>query len=216
MREGLLPRKPKALAFDFDGTIVDSVDYMASTWIQLAQSVGIDPHVDVRELVGMTGSQIARILAGGDEALIARIVATRRQYFDVDRYIKNVKLFPESASVLAELKQSGRRMALASSTTTGRIQTMATAFGVDRCFDVVVGGDEVARSKPAPDLIKEAAKRLNVSANALAYVGDTRYDVEAAIKAKAMAVLVFRGRKEYSGPEPHLLVRDLTELLLFV
>ena len=212
-RGGLLPKKPKALAFDFDGTIVDSVDYMASTWLQLAQSMGIEPHVNVRELVGMTGNQIARILAGGNEALVAEMVAKRREHFDVDRYVTNVKLFPESVAVLAELRRRGYRMALASSTTAERIQRMASSFGVETYFDATVGGDEVARSKPAPDLVIEAAMRLRTDVSEMAYVGDTRHDVEATSRAGAMSILVLRKGAEYSGPAPDVIVHDLFGLI---
>jgi HAD superfamily hydrolase (TIGR01509 family) len=213
--ECFLHRKPKAIAFDLDGTLVDSVDYMANTWLQLARSMGLEPKMDVRELVGMTGLEIAKILTGGDEALIAKIAAKRREYFSVERYVKNVRLFPDSVRVLAELKRMGCKMALASSTTAGRIRTIAGAFEIDGYFDVIVGGDEVERSKPAPDLVTEAAKRLNVKVSELAYVGDTSYDVEAAIKADAISVLVLRGRRAYSGPEPHLRLADLAGLLPF-
>jgi len=211
--EGSLPRKPKALAFDFDGTLVDSVDYMANTWLKLARSMGIEPKINVKELVGMTGNEIARILAGGDEGLLARIAGKRREAFDTQLYIRNVRLFPDSVAVLGELKRRGYMLALASSTTTERIETMASAFKIDVFFDVIVGGDEVPRSKPAPDLIKEAARRLGVRASQMAYVGDTRHDIGSSLEAGAIAVLVLRTRDEYGGLEPDLRVGSLTELL---
>lgn len=210
--EGLLT-KPKAIAFDFDGTLVDSVDYMANTWLELARSMKIKPEVNVRDLMGMTGTQIARVLAKGDKALIARMMTKRREYFDVDRYLKSVKLFPESAAVLAELKRRGYGMAVASSATTERVRQLAEAFQVSRFFDVIVGGDEVTRSKPSPDLVLEAARRLRVRVSRMAYVGDTNHDVEAARKAGSVTVLVLRGGLDYQGPQPDLLVNSLSGLL---
>jgi phosphoglycolate phosphatase len=212
-RVGGLPRKPKALAFDFDGTLVDSVGYMANTWLKLARSMGIEPRVDVKELVGMTGSEIARILVGGDRELLTKIMERRREAFDTQLYIENVRLFPDSVPVLGELRRLGYSMALASSTSTERIKTMASAFKVDAYFDVIVGGDEVPRSKPAPDLIVDAAGRLGVPTEELAYVGDTRHDVRASLEAGAIAILVMRTQREYTGPEPDLRVQSLSELL---
>jgi len=210
---GSLPRKPKALAFDFDGTLVDSVDYMANTWLELARSMNIEPKINVKELVGMTGNEIARRLTCGDEGLLARIAGKRREAFDTQLYIRNVRLFPDSVAVLGELKRRGYMLALASSTTTERIETMASAFEVEAYFDVILGGDEVPRSKPAPDLVLEAASRLGIQAGELAYVGDTPHDVRASLDAGAIAVLVLRTRDEYGGLEPDLKVGSLTELL---
>jgi HAD superfamily hydrolase (TIGR01549 family) len=213
---GGLPRKPEGLAFDFDGTLADSVDYMANTWLKLARSMGVEPKVDVKELVGMTGSEIARILAGGDKVLLARITERRREAFDTQLYIRNVELFSDSIPVLGELRRRGYGMALASSTTTERIKTMASAFKVYTFFDVILGGDEVPRSKPAPDLIVEAASKLGVLTGELAYIGDTRYDVRASLEAGAIAVLVTRAQGEYNGPEPDLKVESLSELLNYM
>ena len=208
-----LPRKPRALGFDFDGTLADSIDYMSNTWLKLARSMGADPKVDVKELVGMTGKEIARILAGGDEQLLARIMEGRIEAFDTKIYIENVKLFPDTVPVLGELKKRGYKMALASSTPTARIKAMAPAYGIDGFFDAIIGGDEVRRSKPAPDLIAETARELGVLTTDLGYVGDTRYDVEASLEAGAMAILIVRTSEEYVGPEPDLRVQSLSRLL---
>jgi HAD superfamily hydrolase (TIGR01549 family) len=214
-RVGGLPRKPKALAFDFDGTLADSVDYMANTWLKLARSMGVEPKADVKELVGMTGNEIARILSGGDEGLLGKIAERRREAFDTQLYIRNVELFSDSVRVLGELRRRGYSMALASSTTTERITAMASAFKVDVFFDVIVGGDEVP-SKPAPDLIVEAAGKLGAPTRELAYIGDTRYDVRASLEAGAIAILVMRTQREYNGPEPDLRVQSLSGLLNYL
>ena len=211
-----MPRKPKALAFDFDGTLADSVGYMANTWLKLARSMGVEPKVDVKELVGMTGNEIARILAGGDKGLLAKIAERRREAFDTQLYIENVELFPDSIPVLGELRRRGYSMALASSTMTERIRTMASAFKVDAFFDIIVGGDEVPRSKPAPDLIVEVADELGVPTTELAYIGDTRHDVRASLEAGAIAILVMRTQGEYNGPEPNLRVQSLSGLLNYL
>jgi len=179
----------------------------------LARSMGIEPEVNIRELVGMTGIQIARALANGDEILVAKIFAERRKHFDVDRYIRSVRLFPESTRVLVELRRRGYRMALASSATTERVRRIASAFGLDSYFDVTVGGDEVAGSKPAPDLIVEVAARCGIETSELVYVGDTSYDVEAAVAAKATAILILRKDANYVGPQPDLTISSLIGLL---
>ena len=90
---------------------------------------------------------------------------------------------------------------------------MAPAYGIDGFFDAIIGGDEVRRSKPAPDLVVETARELGVPTTDLAYVGDTWYDVKASLEAGAMAILVMRTNEEYVGPEPDLRVQSLSELL---
>lgn len=208
--------KVSALAFDFDGTIVDSVDYLVGMWLQIAKRVGIEPEVDVELLIGLTGTEIIRTLAGGDESKMRRIRDELTEAASTERFVRNVKLFPDIIPALLELRRRGYRTALASSTRSDRLKERALGLGVGRLFDIIVGGEEVTESKPAPDLIVEAANRLGVAVGKMAYVGDTRHDVKAAIQAGAVSILVRRQSPEYSGPQPDLAVNDLAELLSYL
>jgi len=203
----------KALAFDFDGTIVDSVDYLVRTWHDAAKSVGIEVDVDLKPLIGMTGPEILKLISGGNMGLAERIMSMRRELFDAKRFVKNVRVFPDVVPALICLRKRGYGLALAGSTASERLKERASALGVDELFDIIVGGDEVKGSKPAPDLIMEAANRLGIAVESMVYIGDTSYDVEAAHKAGAIAILVLRHGQKYTGPAADITVKSLSRLL---
>jgi len=213
MKEPELSRRIRALAFDFDGTIADSIDYLVSAWTKIAGDLGIELDTDVESLIGLTGSEIVRRLSEGNPDLMKGILERRRQAFSAEQFVRNVKLFPEAVPTLVELKRRGYRLALASSTSSYRLQDIISGLGIEGHFDAIVAGDEVRRSKPAPDLILEAADRLEVSITEMAYVGDTRYDAEAASQAGAIVILLLRNGPKCSGPAPDAVIRDLSGLL---
>jgi phosphoglycolate phosphatase/AHBA synthesis associated protein len=79
-------------------------------------------------------------------------------------------------------------LAVYSGASTQACRILLEATDLARFFRVVLGADEVARPKPAPDGIVEACRRLDVRAGASAYVGDAPYDLEAARGSAALAV----------------------------
>ena len=67
-------------------------------------------------------------------------------------------------------------------------QILLEACDLAPFFQVILGADEVARPKPAPDGIEEACRRLGVGPGQAAYIGDAPYDLEAARRSAALAV----------------------------
>lgn len=206
----------KAMAFDFDGTIVDSLDYLARGWERIAEELNMELTMDLRNLVGLTAEQIAHEISSGNPFLKERILKKRSEVFDAKRFANNVKLFPETEGVLKELRRRGFALALASSTVAARLVELADLYGISELFDLIIGGDEVPRSKPAPDLLLKAAKRFLIEPRTLAYIGDTSYDIEASLAAGSIAILVNRKGSRYDGPPPDFVISHMGELLLLV
>ena len=61
------------------------------------------------------------------------------------------------------MKERGKKLAVASSTKLEQVRKNLARNGLDRYFDVVIGGDMIEASKPAPDIYLEACRRLSVS-----------------------------------------------------
>jgi phosphoglycolate phosphatase/AHBA synthesis associated protein len=78
---------------------------------------------------------------------------------------------------------------------------MLAAAGIRDQFDVVIGGNEVAQPKPAPDGLLLACERLDVSPLSVAYVGDSRLDVRCARAAGSLAVAAAWGH-QFDADEP--------------
>jgi phosphoglycolate phosphatase-like HAD superfamily hydrolase len=82
-------------------------------------------------------------------------------------------------------------------------------------FDVVLGPEDVARPKPAPDMLLDALARLGVAGADVLYVGDMTVDVETARAAGVAVWVVPTGSDDIEalrGARPDRLLRDLHEL----
>jgi HAD superfamily hydrolase (TIGR01509 family) len=84
-------------------------------------------------------------------------------------------------------------------------------FGLRRFFKAVVTSKDVERPKPAPDMLEEAARRLQMAPSQLLFVGDSELD-QAAARAAGMPFAVYRGSLQADLSLGHH--RELVELLL--
>lgn len=182
----------RAVFFDADGTLLDTRDAWIAAFdagLSAVGSNGMPGRVGVRwigtpietiyaERCGLGGGTLRRAVAAF-EASEARSVP------------KGVHAFPGIAEMIEGLRPW--RLGVI---TNKRRETALAAFraaGLGHPFDVVLGGDSVARKKPAPDPILQAAGDLGLEAAACAYVGDTEVDVAAGRDAGAVTVGVTWG-----------------------
>ncbi len=120
-------------------------------------------------------------------------------------------LFPDAREILKWLKEKGIKIAIATGMSIEPLRLILQTNGLDKLADAVVNGDEVKRSKPAPDIFLEAFKRLKIKPASGLVVGDTENDVLAGKAAGAYSVLIERtGRKGTSVADSR--IRSLTEL----
>jgi HAD superfamily hydrolase (TIGR01509 family) len=94
---------------------------------------------------------------------------------------------------LIALKAEGRRLGIVSAKRQRTVELAFTHVDVGHLFDVILGGDQAEKQKPAPDLLLLALERLGADAAAAAYVGDSPFDMQAATAAGMFAVGVTWG-----------------------
>lgn len=90
----------------------------------------------------------------------------------------HLRVDPDARAVVAELRSRGFGQALITNTPSPLAREILAKAGLE--LDAVVGGTDVPEAKPAPDMVREACRRLGVSAGEAFVVGDSRYDSEAA------------------------------------
>jgi phosphoglycolate phosphatase len=99
------------------------------------------------------------------------------------------ELLPGVAAMLATLSGAGLRLAVATTDRHWRAEAMLSALDVDRCFDAVIGPEDVASGKPAPDMVLAACERLGCLPSETAVVGDSPADLEMSRAAGAGATI---------------------------
>ncbi|SOB95825.1 phosphoglycolate phosphatase [Stappia indica] len=188
----------KALLFDLDGTLVDSVPDIAAATNQLLDSEGHAP-LEVDEVRRMIGHGIPKLveraLAARGRVLDAEALAplvARMNAFYGDNLTGRTTLLPGAVEALEEGVRAGLGLAVVTNKPEGFSRTIVAHFGLEDLVPVVVGGDTCATRKPAPEMLLHAAAKLGATPATAVMVGDSGADVDSA-RAAGMKVIVVRG-----------------------
>jgi phosphoglycolate phosphatase-like HAD superfamily hydrolase len=180
----------KAVIFDIDGTLVDSVDLHAESWARTFSHFGYDiPVADVRFQIGKGGDQLLPHMLGQAtaDAKGPAMTAFRADLFKRE-YLSRVRAFPRVPDLFRHILDRGQRIALASSAKGEELQIYKQIAGIADLVDEETSSDDAEKSKPHPDIFVAALHRLGLPPDRVMVVGDTHYDAEAAGKA-GMATL---------------------------
>ena len=211
---------PKAVLFDFDGTLIDSaLDIHAATNMLLARDgLAPLPLEDVKAMIGEgTRKLVERAFAAAGRPLDT--VALDDKYAQmVPLYAANLttltQLMPGTTEALAALHRDGIAMALVTNKPDFAIAEILEHFGITHYFPVIVGGDSGVPHKPAPDMLFLALSKLGVQAADAVFVGDSPADARSAQAAGMKLVLVEGGYSREPLPSlgADVVLRDLGEL----
>ena len=186
---------PRIAVLDVDGTLVDTNYHHALAWYRAFRSLGETfPIWRIHRLIGMGGDQLVAALGGdgveeriGDEA-------RERWVQEADPLMAEVALLPGARELIVALKERGHRVVLASSGKPHHVEHALDLLDVRDIADDWTTSEDVEETKPAPDLLQVALKKIGEPADAPSVViGDSVYDVEAAKNAGMPAVVVRAG-----------------------
>ncbi|MBP3983567.1 HAD family phosphatase [Pseudoxanthomonas helianthi] len=186
-----LPFVPEAVIFDMDGLMLDSERAMLRSWTAAAAETGrdIDPSQWLR-MVGHGDAVCLTILEERMSAVQARELMARCQALYEMEMEAGLPLRPGVLELLQWLAQRGIRCGVATSTHRPRAPRKLQAAGLADYFDAIATGNDVTKSKPAPDIYLLAAQRLGVAPARCLALEDSPTGVRAALAAGMHAVQV--------------------------
>ena len=154
----------KAMLFDLDGTLVDSMWMWEAIDIEFLGAYGYECPDDIqRAIEGMSFSETAVYFKERFDLPLSldeiKAVWTR---MSIDKYRHEVPLKPGVLEFLKYCKENGIRTGIGTSNGSEIVDAVLTSLNVKEYFDVVVTACEVAHGKPEPDIYLEVAKRLGV------------------------------------------------------
>ena len=193
----------RAVLFDFDFTLADSSTGVVECFAHGFERVGL-PNVEpeaVRRTIGLTLDEALRILHGVEDPAVARAFFDAFRERAADVMVPNTRFLEGATSVVAACRAAGLATAICSTKKRTHIEGVLERDGVTALFDAVIGYEDVARAKPAPDALHAALARLDVGTERALYVGDHPVDAEAATRAGVAFVAVLTGpsRREEFG-----------------
>lgn len=192
----------KGVAFDLDGTLIDSVGIYSSSLSEVLNSMGMRATTEqIMPYIGLPLEEMLRMMFMiTDRAEISEIRAKRDAI--IARNIRNIHIFPESMPTLRSLRSEGMRLAIVTSSSSKFVSLIDSEFGIASMVDAVVTRDNVARMKPNPDPYIKAFSELSVQAEEGMVVGDSELaDIAPGKAIGAKTVLVARGGKPKSAAD---------------
>ena len=177
----------RALAFDLDGTLVDSAPGLADAIDRTLNDLRL-PQAGLERVSTWIGNgadiMMARALTFAlgrepqpEEQRDARVLFDRHYADTVDA---GSTLFPQVKQTLAALKATGLPMAIVTNKPTPFVAPLLDSLGIADAFSLIIGGDDVPVKKPHPAAIFMVLGTFGVLPNELLFVGDSRNDIQAA------------------------------------
>jgi beta-phosphoglucomutase len=155
----------RAAIFDLDGTLVHNMPYHARAWMALCEKYAIAARFEQfeREFAGQKNSDILKTLLGPD-LQHARLVALAEEKEALYRqaYRGHVTWLAGAFELIERLRASGVRVAIGSAAPPENRALVLGELSAAGLFDAIIGGEQVAMGKPAPDIFLKAAAAVAV------------------------------------------------------
>lgn len=195
-------RLVKAVLFDLDGTLVDSLPELYHGVHTVLSDMGLK--APSQEAVGAMIGRGILVLVQRLCAALGIAVETEQGRDLFDRLLKawsesggrHMAFYPGVIESVEQLKDKGIRVALVTNKQRSLTVEFLQSRGLESLFDTVVAGDDCPNNKPAPDMLIRAMTEMNVCASETVMVGDSRNDALAGRAAGVSVALVETGYNE--------------------
>ncbi|MFI8417099.1 HAD family hydrolase [Serratia sp. NPDC078593] len=210
------------IMFDLDGTLFDTATAIVSAFRATFQQLQLpQPAHDeqIRETIGLPlESAFMQLLPpeAAPQAVNDCVAEYLRQFQTLILPMAPSLLFPGVASGLAQLKQSGFRLAVTTNKFARSANALLAAAGIATLFDVVVCADQVANKKPAPESGDRILAHYRAKAEHAVMVGDTTHDILMAHQVGCPAIAVDYGiqnREVLAAAEPQVIFSTFSDVV---
>lgn len=214
----------KAVIFDLDGTLTNTLKSLWKSTNMALATAGLPPHeIDsYKYFAGNGAKELIRksLIADGDTELVhfdSVMEAYNRIFEEYCMY--EVKPYDEIPELLKALKEKGLHLAVNSNKPQPRtVDVVEEIFGKDT-FDLLVGQCEERRRKPAPDGVNYILEQLHLNKEDVLYIGDTCTDMQTGKSAGVFTVGAlwgFRDRQELVENHADAIIEKPLELLQYI
>lgn len=203
----------KAIVFDFDGVITDGIPFHDKAYLKIFQKNEID--ISLKKLhkkIGLTISQvISQVFDEYSKKTDINSLVEKHGQILYELYLKN-SIIPEYLiDFIKSCKKNDLGIAVASSTNSKIIQMVLKKFNIANYFNVVIGGENIEKGKPNPEMIEKALKKLEIDSKYAIAIDDVRAGILAA-KSISMYAIAYLKYSEKNISEANINVRNFNEI----
>ncbi len=181
----------RAVIFDMDGVIFDSEHATYECWLELSKRYGFDDlWTPYEKCIGVNFAKTKEIFLDfyGEDFPFEDYAREESGNYHKKYDGGNLPMKAGVLELLQYLKEQGDYIAIASSTRTQTVQLQITEAGIAAYFDRVIGGDQISKSKPAPDIFIKAAE--GITADDFYVIEDSYNGIRAASAAHMHPIMV--------------------------
>ncbi len=186
----------KAVIFDMDGVLIDTEPLNDQHMAIFLKKMGVKVSSEYLEQFRGTTAKTLSVKLISDfnltQPVEKLILDIRNSYLEFLSSLPDLKPIEGIPQLITRLKSKKLKLAVASSAYPKRIEMLLSLCKLQQSFDVIVGGDHVEKSKPAPDIYLKAAELLSISADNCVVIEDAKNGILAA-KNAGMKVIGFKG-----------------------
>lgn len=185
----------RVILLDLDGTLIDSNDAHAHSWVETFKEFNIPVEFDqVRSLIGMGSDQLVPHVTGlhPDSQLTEKISERRGEIFRKS-YLKKLKPFKGARELVQKFLDENMEVVVATSASESDLRGLLKQIGINDLIKHATSSDDADKSKPSPDIIVEAMKKVSAHPEECVMLGDTPYDIIAADRAGVKTIAFTSG-----------------------
>jgi beta-phosphoglucomutase family hydrolase len=189
-------KKPQAVIFDMDGVLVDTEPFHYENENRMFKRLGLEiPDEEHAQFTGVATDMMWQNIVQSRNLpySVAELTElTIRESIGYFQSLKKLDPMPGLIDLLENLVTNKMPLAVASSSDTETMRNILAKSGLRKYFQFTVSRNDVAKSKPAPDVFLQAAQLLGVEPNDCLVFEDSRNGIAAA-KAAGMFCIAYSG-----------------------
>ncbi len=185
----------KAVLFDMDGVIVDSMPYHFISWFEALQQYGVSvTPLDIYEKEGEKSDICIKYFfeknnVAINDTIIKKVLSLRNDIFQ--KYFK-LRLFPNIENILKDLKKKGILLAIVTGSSRNKVISILPA-SISEIFDIIISADMLKQGKPFPEPYLMAAEKLKLLPSQCMVIENAPYGIRAAKAANMYCIAVATG-----------------------
>lgn len=207
----------KALLFDFDGTLADTLPFYIQAYDSALRTIGFT----------LPDKEIVKLCFGKKEDVVCKALNVpektelfRSTYFDgVKTQFKNAPLFDGVRELLASVKEKNIKVGIITFAYRWYIDQMVAQYGLESAVDMVISTDDVKNPKPDPEAVLSFCARFELSPADCIVIGDSKSDIMMGNAAGSKTVLFhpaqysfFYNKDELLQAHPTLVIQKIADL----
>jgi HAD superfamily hydrolase (TIGR01509 family) len=185
----------RAVILDVDGTLVDSNDAHAKSWVEALAEYGYTvPFEKVRPLIGKGGDKVLPEVAGiSEDSPEGQKISQRRSEIFKERYLPHIHAFPCARELLQHMRERGLKLAVASSSKPDELRALLQLVGATDLVEEKISSKDAKDSKPSPEPVQVTLQHIGYPPDQVVMLGDTPYDIESAQKVGVATIALRSG-----------------------